>query len=201
MQDSLLQTACCTRRAAQRLLGGQFNYRLAAQQLDAAAQAVRSLSTAAAQAKAGAIPAIQRISSNSSSNLKPSVPQLPAYLTAAGGDAAAAAAVAVPVIAGAAASAAAAADASVAAAAAGWPGVLADLLSPLARFYDQEDGWQDLGAFSQVGENAFVIVVVCCPCVVLPKNLQAACVHQGSVGPDKVYALTGAHASLGCCRT
>jgi hypothetical protein len=167
-------------RAAQRLLGGQFDYRLAAQQLEAAAQAVRTLSTAAAAAKAGGLqPGQMNIGSSSSSMDKPAAPQLPAYLaaaaaagtsngsepgqlnsssssrnrtvgmpaapelhaySAAAGDGAASVAAATH--------ASAAADA--AAAAASWPGVLADVLSPLARFYDQEDGWQDVGAFSKV---------------------------------------------------
>jgi hypothetical protein len=83
-------------------------------------------------------------SSNSSSANKPAIPELPAYLAAGDG--------AANIVAAAHAAAGSAAAAAVvdAAAAAGWPGVLADVLSPLGRFYDQEDDWRDVGAFSKV---------------------------------------------------
>jgi hypothetical protein len=153
-------------RAAQRLLGGQFDYRLAAQQLEAAAQAVRTLSSAAAAAKARGLQPGQ-INSSSSVMDTPAAPQLPAYLAAAAAGAssdsepgqmnssnssstAAPELLAHPAAVGDGAASGAAAAAGVAAAAASWPGVLADVLSPLARFHDQEDGWQDVGAFSKV---------------------------------------------------
>lgn len=148
--------ACC--RAAQRLLGGRFDYCQAAQHLSNVSQAVQALTAAAAAGKtattssmrvgAGSVPVPVAASPGRASELIHPAAGVGADAASAGvaGDddssGGAAAAAAAP--------AAAAAVAAAAAAANEWPAVLGDVMSPLARFYDQEDAWQDLNSFSKV---------------------------------------------------